>query len=151
MDFLQVVEKTQTSRNIILDQVEFITNQIALVSHLIELYVDKSVLATETGNEKVKLEADEILVELISATKLRRDMMTELAKAYPNNNHYWWCSLKHCIASYGFMTEILLAEPDNQAYQSMIVQANKQMISIISRYLDIELTTCARCLSDMLN
>lgn len=149
MDNLQTAS-SQTSRDIVLDLVELITNQIALVSHLTELYIDKAKLAKETANIEIESESESILNQMIKATKIRRNLMSELANSFPDNNHYYWCSLKHCIASYGFMCEILNAQPNNKNYQGMVVEVADQMIEIISKYLNIEITTCARCLSDML-
>lgn len=131
-----------TSREYILDLVEYISNQIAITSHLQELLNDKY---SEEDSEWIH-----DLQELINnSINDRRKAMKKMLELFDWDKQYR-CLVKHAIASWGYATEVMYADKDADY---VILQHNsyEQMMKILSKFLKAPaMVTCWRCLQDIL-
>lgn len=131
----------QSSRSRIVDAVEYIANNIAMISHLQEVI-------NSGDNEEVTEEMISIARPRIQdLNESRRELMTEIKKLY-NGNMHLWCALKHSIAMYGYATELLYANPDNIAFAKIQQWASETMYETLSQFIWQEVTTCWRCFND---
>lgn len=137
-----------TSRHHVLDQIELIGNQIALVSHLQELVfsIENDIKYNTTSEDKDKQEITMILNIIKSTTTQRRIAMKQLGDGDKN----YRCALKHCIATYQFSTEVFQAT-NNPVDWTILKESYENMIIVLSKYLGLEeVVLCWRCLSDKL-
>jgi hypothetical protein len=110
----------KTSRHYLIDLIEMIANDIALVSHYQELL---NSMKEEDAEEYAR-----IFQQSIEAIDRRRDAMLYLQNKFTKNPRKdYWCIVKHSIASYQFATECLNAEPSpeiaslqQKSYDAMI-------------------------------
>lgn len=75
--------------------------------------------------------------------------MSRIMNEYDGNRHYW-CALKHAIAVWWLMTEILYANPWDFEIMKMQQDASDSMYSILSTFIKQPVTTCWRCFADIL-
>lgn len=127
----------KTSRIPLWDVLELIANLIASVSHLQEL------INSETEEQEDKERYEWMLLELVD---IRRTIMNTL----PKGNKKLRCNVKHAIAQRGYSLEVYYAER-NLIWKEISEALAKYMYKVISEYLGIEITSCGRCLNDMLS
>jgi hypothetical protein len=131
-----------TSRHWIVDWVELIGNSIAICSHLQEN------LNSYWKNEEITEADAELCKEQIDVyTWIRREIMKRISEDFTWNNHYW-CALKHAIAVWTYATEIAYANKDDWHLRWLQQFASDSMYSILSMFINQEITTCGRCLND---
>lgn len=146
-----------TNRGWIFDQIQSISNDLAIVNHLHE-----AIYATDKDIEDIltiddnKENVDTLLVkkqEYIELLKMaltnRRDKMASIKEYAEQYNDRMWCPLKHAIEGYMESMEVWQATFSDKHY----IQMTKSMdilSGILSLFLGMELETCGRCLSDYL-
>lgn len=128
-----------SSRWWILDAIELLANQIAMVSHLHEMISERRLEDKDTE------ELEESLERYISS---RRSLMGNLYKKFPGDKDYR-CMFKHAIASYQYATELLEADYSEENYL-LREDMYWEMVWIASKFFGVEPTPCWRCLSDEL-
>lgn len=88
--------------------------------------------------------------ELINVAQLRRQAMFVLSEMYPEGDKDAWCLVKHLGIGAMTMFEAWQGSDNNQMLLSLAIDANKAFIRAMTRFIGIEITDCAACLSDYL-
>lgn len=88
--------------------------------------------------------------ELIDVAQLRRQAMFVLSEMYPEGDKDAWCLVKHLGIGAMTMFEAWQGSDNNQILLSLAIDANKAFIRAMTRFIGIEITDCAACLSDYL-
>lgn len=88
--------------------------------------------------------------ELIDVAQLRRQAMFVLSEMYPEGDKDAWCLVKHLGIGAMTMFEAWQGSDNNQMLLSLAIDANKAFIRAMTRFIGIEITDCAACLSDYL-
>lgn len=145
----------KTSRGWLIDAVNLICEEIALVSHCQELInsykfdMENAESWEEITKIMRKLEDQEDIMH--SAINTRRSVMSVIYEEY-KWDHNMRCSLKHAIWAYQFATECLYANPNSWTLKNLQQKCYEDMISILSLFCWIdEMVTCSRCLQDELD
>lgn len=135
--------------------IELIANLIASYSHHNELY---NSIQVEIAAAMDKWEDTDALIEegewhykkMSELLEERRNAMRLLKEMWVNVDEHMWCLVKHSIACYQFSQELLNTNMNNFDYMWLAERAYQYMYECISKFLWVELVTCARCLSDAL-
>lgn len=135
--------------------IELIANLIASYSHHNELY---NSIQVEIAAAMDKWEDTDALIEewewhykkMSELLEERRNAMRLLKEMWVNVDEHMWCLVKHSIACYQFSQELLNTDMNNFDYMWLAEAAYQYMYECISKFLWVELVTCARCLSDAL-
>ena len=117
-----------TSRHYLIDLIEMIGNDIALLSHYQELM---------NSYDKEDMEEYQKLYEKsIEVLNRRRECMKILDAVIekPVNKQYR-CIVKHSISSYQFATECMYADMNNQKLKEIQQRAYETMIENLCEYL----------------
>lgn len=134
----------QTSRHRLVDWIELIGNCIAICSHLQEN------LNSYWKNEEITAEDAELCKEQIDVyTMIRRNTMERIMQDFSWNKHYR-CALKHAIGIWTYATEIAYANREDWYFRRIQDHASESMYSILSKFINQDITTCGRCLADNL-
>ncbi len=134
----------QTSRHWLLDWVEFIWQQCALVSHLQEI------IDSYWENEDISIIDKENAEYLIEQSNIsRRNIMEKILLQFEWNKLYW-CSVKHSIFAYELACELLYANKWDWIIEEIQRSAKNTMYSILSKFLWKPVVLCWRCLNDMI-
>lgn len=152
-------EINETSRWVVVDIVEMIKEQLAIYSHLQELYkevvdnIDSAVnnWASEETINSLTTEAAKLRTSIKDAYIRRQKTMAELkkmAKTYDKKMH---CLLKHAIKEWWIAEEVWNTDKDNDTYEALMLAAENYMYKVLSQYLGTEIVTCWRCLADELS
>lgn len=80
---------------------------------------------------------------------LRRGIMRHLSQTFDGNKDMW-CQMKHLGIGAMTLFEAYQASDDDPELLQMCYEANKAFVLATSRFLGIEITSCAACLSDAL-
>lgn len=80
---------------------------------------------------------------------LRRGIMRKLMSMFEGNKDMW-CQIKHLGIGAMTLFEAYEGSDDDAELLMMAYEANKAFVSAITRFLGIEWTDCAACLSDAL-
>lgn len=145
-----------TSRDTIIDSIEFLSNQIALASHCQELihnYISEINLEATTDTQKDELikKIDQQKSILESAIDMRRNFTKKLFNSISGWDHKMRCSFKHAVASYWYSVELRYANMWDFDYEVMCQNAYEQLISVASLFFWLDdIVTCWRCLVDQL-
>jgi len=136
----------RTSRDWLIDAVEYIWQLLAYCSHLQEI-VD-----WYWENETITIEEYQFAIEwIISATQDRREIMQVIKDRY-NGNDKLRCAVKHSIFAYTLATEILYANMNwDRQFQVLQKSSAIRMYKTLSKFIGTEVVTCGRCLSDQIN
>lgn len=88
--------------------------------------------------------------EILEVAQLRRRAMLALYEMYPEGDKDAWCLVKHL--GIGAMTAFEAWETNDQdpGLLSLAMSANKSFVKAVSRFIGMEITDCAACLSDFL-
>lgn len=115
----------------------------------------------ELNNGLVDVEDNEVLQshldkaerfreDINSYAKLRRDVMRKLLEMFPNGDRSMWCQAKHLGIGMMTLFEAYQASEDDAELLHMAYEANEAFTNAMSRFLGVEITSCAACLSDIL-
>ena len=125
--------------------------------HAMNLYY-KSVAEMENG--LIEVEDPDILNAHIEKTdgyqedietyaNMRRGVMRKLMSLFDGNKDMW-CQAKHLGIGAMTLFEAYEGSDNDPELLSMAYEANKAFVRAVSRFLGVELTDCAACLSDSL-
>lgn len=137
--------------------IELIANLIASYSHHNELYnslqSDLSHSELYTNEQLNQMQEDSLwhyqkMTSLLEERRLAMRKLKELAIEVDNTLR---CCTKHAIASYQFSQEVLNTNMDDMDYIHLAETAYQYMYECISKFLWVEMVTCARCLQDELD
>lgn len=81
--------------------------------------------------------------------EIRRGIMRKLQDMFDGDKDMW-CQIKHLGVGAYTLYEAYVGSDDDAELLSMAYEANKVFISALTRFLGIEWTDCASCLSDAL-
>ena len=81
---------------------------------------------------------------------LRRNIMRKLLSMFENSNKDMWCQAKHLGIGAMTLFEAYQASDDDPDLLNLAYEANEAFVMAISRFLGVEVTSCASCLSDAL-
>lgn len=94
--------------------------------------------------------ADGYQQDIATYAGLRRDIMRQLLAMFENGNKDMWCQAKHLGIGAMTLFEAYEASDDDPVLLNLAYEANRAFVSAISRFLGVEITDCAACLSDAL-
>jgi len=140
----------QTSRLRILDAVELIANQIAIVSHCQEIINELMADYETEPSEKLQQQLMDQQSIMHQANTIRRMAMDSLLNSSDETDKNQWCVFKHAVWSYMFAMEcshVLWQSIDRANIQE---RAYMQMLQVLSMFLGVEPQLCWRCLADIL-
>lgn len=132
--------------------------QIGAVEYHYKTLVEKTNAELENGlveldtNEKLTAQItklNEYRDDLVSTAELRRRLMLKLFNMYQGDKDMW-CIVKHSLIAEEQIFESWQASDDDVELLDMWIEANKMSNKAITRFLGMEITDCASCLSDML-
>ena len=81
---------------------------------------------------------------------LRRDVMRALLELFPNGDKSMWCQAKHLGIGMMTLFEAYQASDDDVALLHLAYEANEAFTNAMSRFLGVEITSCAACFADAL-
>jgi len=79
---------------------------------------------------------------------LRRDVMRKLLEMFPNGDRAMWCQAKHLGIGMMTLFEAYQASEDDVELLHMAYEANEAFTLAMSRFLGVEISSCAACFSD---
>lgn len=132
--------------------------QVGAAEYHYKTLVEKTNAELENGlieldtNEKLTAQIEKLNSykdELISAAELRRKLMLKLYGMFKGDKDMW-CIVKHSLIAEEQIFESWQASDDDPELLDMWLEANKMSNRAITRFLGIEVTDCASCLSDFL-
>lgn len=98
--------------------------------------------------QEVLDKADGYMEDIETYAGLRRDMMRSLMSMFEGGNKDMWCMIKHLGLSAMQTFEAYENSENNPELLYIAYEANKAFVKAISRFLGVEVTDCAACLSD---
>ena len=135
----------QTSRNRLIDSVEYIGQLLAYSSHMQEI-IDWYWESDEITIEDFQFAIWEVKISIVA----RREMMQVIMDTFWGNNKYW-CALKHSIFAYTLSTELLYSDIKNKTFAESQKMSAQRMYRALSKFIWTEVVTCGRCLSDQID
>lgn len=89
--------------------------------------------------------------DLIDLAECRREDMRYLYTLFgERGDKEQWCTAKHLAMAMITAFEVWQASDSDEALLNMALRKNKLFTKAISRFIGVEITDCASCLSDML-
>lgn len=88
--------------------------------------------------------------DLIDTAQLRRRMMIKCFELFDGGDKDVWCMVKHLGISNMCAWETWQASDDDPELLDIAVESNKLFTKYLARFLGMEITDCASCLSDYL-
>lgn len=82
--------------------------------------------------------------------EMRRDIMRKLLEMFPSHDRSMWCQAKHLGIGMMTLFEAYQASDDDAELLHMAYEANEAFTNAMSRFLGIEITSCAACFADAL-
>lgn len=79
---------------------------------------------------------------------LRRDVMRSLLELFPDGDKSMWCQAKHLGIGMMTLFEAYQASNDDVALLHLAYEANEAFTNAMSRFLGVEITSCASCFAD---
>ena len=79
--------------------------------------------------------------------ELRRGIMRYLFQMF-DGDRQMWCQAKHLGIGAMTLFEAYQASDDDAELLNMCIEANKAFINVMSRFLGVEITSCAACFAD---
>lgn len=113
-----------------------------LTNGLIDIY-DGAAVKAQT--EKITY----LIEELEATAQVRRSVMLRLFDMYKGDKQYW-CLAKHMGTAAFTLFEAYQASDSDQELLDLAISANNRFISVMSRFLGLEVKECAACFSDAL-
>lgn len=83
-------------------------------------------------------------------SEMRRNIMRKLLEMFPDGDKAMWCQAKHLGIGMMTLFEAYQASDDDAELLHMAYEANEAFTLAMSRFLGVEITSCAACLSDAL-
>lgn len=80
--------------------------------------------------------------------ELRRGIMRKLLEMFPDGDKSMWCQAKHLGIGMMTLFESYQASDGDVELLHMCLEANKAFTKAMSRFLGVEITSCAACFSD---
>lgn len=97
------------------------------------------------------LERAEMFKDDINAyASMRRDIMRKLLDMFPNGDKAMWCQAKHLGIGMMTLFEAYQGSDDDVELLHMAYEANEAFTNAMSRFLGVEITSCAACFADSL-
>ena len=137
--------------------IELIANLIASYSHHSELYnslqsdLVHPELYTDGQIDDMQQQSFWHYTKMESLLEERRLAMRKLKEMAIECDDHMRCLVKHSIASYQFSQEVLNTNMSDLDYVHLAETAYQYMYECISKFLWVEIVTCARCLQDELD
>lgn len=107
----------------------------------------------DVGDDKVRNDHLEKLnsavEELGLLAELRRGVMLRVMNAYDGDKNYW-CLVKHLSMAEYTLFEAYQASDSDAELLNLYLTANARFVTVITRWLKTEITSCASCLGDIL-
>ena len=95
------------------------------------------------------LERAEMFKDDINAyASLRRDVMRKLLELFPNGDKSMWCQAKHLGIGMMTLFEAYQGSDDDVELLHMAYEANEAFTLAMSRFLGVEISSCAACFAD---
>ena len=88
--------------------------------------------------------------DLIETAQLRRRMMIKCFELFDGGDKDVWCMVKHLGISNMCAWETWQASDDDPELLDIAIESNKMFTKYLARFLGMEITDCASCLSDYL-
>ena len=88
--------------------------------------------------------------DISTYAELRRGVMRVLLERFPNGDKAMWCQAKHLGIGMMTLFEAYQASDDDAELLHMAYEANEAFTNAMSRFLGVEITSCAACFSEML-
>lgn len=82
--------------------------------------------------------------------ELRRGIMRVLLERFPDGDRAMWCQAKHLGIGMMTLFEAYQASDDDAELLHMAYEANEAFTNAMSRFLGVEITSCAACFADSL-
>jgi len=79
---------------------------------------------------------------------LRRGIMRALLERFPNGDKSMWCQAKHLGIGMMTLFEAYQASDDDVELLHMAYEANEAFTLAMSRFLGVEISSCAACFAD---
>lgn len=105
-------------------------------------------LDEEVGELLEKLDAYRADIGMVA--NLRRDAMLQLHELFPDGDKDAWCLVKHLGIGAMCAWESWQASDENPELLFLAMQANKAFVKAVTRFIGMEITECAACLTDFL-
>lgn len=95
------------------------------------------------------LERAEMFKEDINTyASMRRDIMRKLLDMFPNGDKSMWCQAKHLGIGMMTLFEAYQGSDDDVELLHMAYEANEAFTLAMSRFLGVEISSCAACFAD---
>ena len=142
-----------TSSGVSEDIIRSIKELVALEEHLVTLVLKYNSKITHNLTDDVSIElinVKETCVELKTITDLRRSQMLRLKEMYADTvDDNYWCNVKHLSAVAKLSVEQYQATGNTDDFHYM-AHVHELLISTITKFLGVEVTSCQSCFSDIL-
>lgn len=82
--------------------------------------------------------------------EMRRNIMRKLLEMFPSGDKTMWCQAKHLGIGMMTLFEAYQGSDDDAELLHMAYEANESFTLAMSRFLGVEITSCASCFADAL-
>lgn len=104
---------------------------------------------TDEGVRSKHLERAEMFeTDINSYAEMRRNIMRVLLAMFPNGDKAMWCQAKHLGIGMMTLFEAYQASDDDVELLQMAYEANEAFTLAMSRFLGVEISSCAACFAD---
>lgn len=119
---------------------------------LYEKYVDELEEGIINVDDKAVVESqlkkiDWAIAEINSLAATRRKIMLKLYEMYEGDKSVW-CMIKHLSTASYTLFEAYQASDDDRALLDMALDANRELLSALSVFLGVEITSCSACFAE---
>lgn len=104
-------------------------------------------------NEVVQAQLDKAQMfrdDINTYAEMRRDVMRKILEMFPNGDKAMWCQAKHLGIGMMTLFEAYQASDDDAELLHMAYEANEAFTLAMSRFLGVEISSCAACFADSL-
>lgn len=104
-------------------------------------------------NEVVQAQLDKAQMfrdDINAYAEMRRDVMRKILEMFPNGDRSMWCQAKHLGIGMMTLFEAYQASDDDAELLHMAYEANEVFTLAMSRFLGVEISSCASCFADSL-
>lgn len=88
--------------------------------------------------------------DINSYAEMRRGIMRKLLDMFPSGDKSMWCQAKHLGMGMMTLFEAYQGSDDDAELLHMAYEANEAFTLAMSRFLGVEITSCASCFADAL-
>lgn len=100
--------------------------------------------------QKTMEKADMFREDINTYADLRRRMTKALMSMFEGADPLMWCQIKHLGIAYYTALETYQASDDDPELLALAYESYKAFAKAVTRFLGVEITECASCLSDSL-